>query len=157
MKVHRDWAEACGRRAQSAAGWLVLGLMACCLWSPAALAQEDTDFDGIPDLADNCVFFPNPMQEDSGGLNSSFADAIGDACQCGDVGPFASVDGVVDSDDALTLLDWLLGNLVLPPDDLDRCSVIGGVECNLVDLVVLTRSAAFTPPAPSQVCAPAIP
>ncbi|MBW2294361.1 MAG: thrombospondin type 3 repeat-containing protein [Deltaproteobacteria bacterium] len=40
-------------------------------------SQQDTDLDGLGDACDNCPSVPNPGQEDSGGT-----DGVGDACDC---------------------------------------------------------------------------
>ncbi len=41
---------------------------------PTLLPDDDQDLDGVPNLADNCVFLPNPGQENG---NSTLP---GDAC-----------------------------------------------------------------------------
>jgi hypothetical protein len=66
----------------------------------------DSDGDGVPDSLDNCKYRANADQADSGGVNSSVPDGIGDACQCGDV----NNDGTVTSSD-VTVLQRALVNL----------------------------------------------
>jgi hypothetical protein len=56
----------------------------------------------------------------------------------------------------LRLRDHLAGET--PADfALQKCSVIGNVECDLVDLVVIRRALAPLLPTVSQVCPPAVP
>jgi DNA-binding beta-propeller fold protein YncE len=113
-------------------------------------AQMDHDGDSVIDARDNCPFVPNPLQEDSGGTGSDSADGIGDPCQCGEV----TNDGKVDNAD-LTLMRTHLVNLG-SPDPLERCSVIGEVNCDILDMVVLWRALADLQPAIQQVCLPAV-
>ncbi|MFQ5699257.1 MAG: hypothetical protein ACE5IL_13350 [Myxococcota bacterium] len=85
----------------------------------------DTDSDGVADdgdlsgtsgdlpcgtgaslgCDDNCRVSPNPGQDDHGGVGTSVADGIGDACQCGD----NSGDGIVNVTDRVILARALGG------------------------------------------------
>ena len=72
----------------------------------SVLVMVDTDGDGIPDALDNCPYTANPDQKDSGGINTTVPDGIGDACQCGDV----NNDGIVNLTDK-TILSRSLASL----------------------------------------------
>lgn len=129
-------------------------------------AGSDTDQDGIGDEDDNCVHVANSGQEDEGSIASSAADGIGNTCQCGDSsgdGPVAdAIPEVSDEDDVETCLELLAG---LPPDPSDpgasaRCSVTGGTEFDIVDVVTL-QAELENSPLPSgatidQVCQQAV-
>jgi hypothetical protein len=128
----------------------------------------DPDCDGVPTEGgpapctsgqsagcdDNCPFEPNPGQQDSGGLNSSLPDGIGNACQCGDV----SGDGRVNLIDATILARSLLPQPTATVARPELCDVWPGPECNLIDATVLQR-ALLNPPTATiqQRCAPAQP
>jgi hypothetical protein len=59
--------------------------------------STDFDRDGVSNEADNCPYLANPDQRDSGGLwGRAKRDAIGDACQCGDL----DGDGTISAKDA---------------------------------------------------------
>ncbi|MFK7898570.1 MAG: S8 family serine peptidase [Myxococcota bacterium] len=87
--------------AQLLATWLLMTLV----FTGVARAQgTDTDFDGIPDSADNCVLVPNQGQHDDD------QDLYGDVCD-----PDLNNDGLVD---ALDIAEWkrLMGTGDLEPD-----------------------------------------
>jgi hypothetical protein len=130
----------------------------------------DTDCDGIPDdgapgdvpcadaqalgCDDNCPWWPNPGQDDTGGIGTgSPPDGIGDECQCGDV----SGDGRVSNADSIIIQRSLL----VPPTATmarpDLCDVGGSVGCSNGDSVIIGR-AQLTPPTATvqQHCDPAL-
>jgi len=103
---------------------------------------DDFDEDGSQDGFDNCPFIGNADQADFGGVRSptnplgTNLDGIGNACQCGDLFPLISANGIVDTDDLDSLRQELLNpSATSSPPPL--CSVTGGVECDIRDLVVL--------------------
>jgi len=116
----------------------------------------DTDGDGIPDVSDNCPFAPNPTQTDSGGINTTVPDGIGDACQCGDV----TGDGIVNIGDKTILSKSLAG---LPPyfsvgamPGFDKCDVNGDGVCNVADKTIISRALAALGPGIQQKCTAAV-
>ena len=68
-------------------------------------SDPDDDGDGSPDACDNCPFVANPGQEDTGGINTTEPDGIGNACQCGDV----TGNGIVNGQDANSIKRHGLG------------------------------------------------
>ncbi|MDG2335086.1 MAG: GDSL-type esterase/lipase family protein [Myxococcota bacterium] len=120
--------------------------------APDALAQ-DSDFDGIPDASDNCVFAANPSQADSGGLLGPAEDGIGDACQCGDL----NSDGQIDLLDVAIYQRDLAG--LLPEFDAPgRCSVTGGrLDCEPNDAYSMREAVVGLAPGIAQVCDAAVP
>ena len=115
-------------------------------------SEPDVDLDGIPDASDNCPNERNSGQEDDGGLLTTDANLIGNACECGDLGS----DGQVGDPDIAALRDWLARAPTAPPA-LQRCSVASGIECDVLDYSVLTRARNGLTPALAQVCAAASP
>jgi DNA-binding beta-propeller fold protein YncE len=121
-----------------------------CLGLPATCASlTDDDADGLRDAQDNCPFVANPDQADTGGVGSATPDGVGNACQCGDV----TNDNRVTSAD----LDAIRAELATPGTlaSTARCSVVGGTECNVADVVVLERVLASAKPRLDNVCAAA--
>jgi hypothetical protein len=118
-------------------------------------AGEDTDGDGHPDDADNCVNAANDQQLDSGGvLLANASDGIGNVCQCGD-GHVAN-DGTVFETDVPACQDALAGAQT-DAQTLQRCSVTGGPEFDIEDLVILQqRTGGDVGAAIEQVCQPAV-
>jgi hypothetical protein len=115
----------------------------------------DPDADGYLSACDNCDFKSND-QFDGGRIGSNVPDGIGDACQCGRLGS----DAVVDAADVTALRNHLRFGGTLTPDQLSRCSVIGGQnECTIRTVTVLRRALAVPPLAPgvAQVCDAAVP
>ena len=111
---------------------------------PAAIL--DSDEDGIADGTDNCPFVSNPDQQDSGGVDTTEPDGIGDACQCGDV----NNSGIVDNTDAVLIKRYVLG---LPPGvDLDKCNINTGNTCDNTDAVLIQRAVLGLPPGIVQSC-----
>ncbi len=124
---------------------------------PDAPLDADADGDGVDDADDNCVYEPNPGQEDVGGVanpgdpSGLIPDGIGDACQCGDVDGDGKVTGV----DEVVLNRDLAG---LPPGltSPQKCVVIG-TECNGVDATIIARAVQGLPPGILQLCEAALP
>ena len=120
-------------------------------------ATGDYDADGTEDAVDNCPVHPNgtPPQPDSGGVESSLPDGVGDPCQCGDV----DGDGkVLQSDVDAVRLFLAEPALALPfPDKCNVAGKSGAAECDVLDLVVLTRARETLGPGVAQICAPALP
>ena len=111
----------------------------------------DTDSDGVFDSQDNCVLTHNINQADSGGVNSSNPDGIGDACQCGD----QNADGKVTNTDAVLIQRHLVN---LPsPFNADLCDVNGDGICSNTDAVIIKRAVLGLPPGVGQGCAAAVP
>jgi hypothetical protein len=129
----------------------------------------DSDCDGIPDdgaagnlpcatgqslnCDDNCRYWPNPGQEDTGRIALQVPDGIGNACQCGDV----SGDGWVNVGDYIIMRRALalppLGTMVRP----DLCDVGSSVGCNVGDAIVMLRALQNPPSATiGQNCDPAL-
>ena len=112
----------------------------------------DVDLDGIPDATDNCLNERNAGQEDDGRLLSPTPNGIGNACECGDLG----VDGQIGDPDIAALRAWLARAPTATPA-LQRCSVAGGIECDVRDYSVLTRARNGLAPGIGPVCAAASP
>jgi YD repeat-containing protein len=112
--------------------------------------EVDSDGDGISDSSDNCPFASNPDQQDSGGMNTTEPDGIGDACQCGDV----NNNGLVDNTDAVLIKRYVLG---LPPGvDLNKCNINAGNTCDNTDAVLIQRAVLGLPPGITQSCPAAV-
>ncbi len=119
------------------------------------IASADTDADGVPDSQDNCPYFANPSQSDSGGHGfGNTPDGIGDACQCGDI----TGEGQVNDTDATFIKRWALGlfaPLFLVPDN---CDVNGDGICGGTDGTLVRHAAIGNPPAIfGQNCPSALP
>ena len=113
--------------------------------------NPDSDGDGLLDGQDNCVLTQNINQTDSGSVNSSDPDGIGDACQCGD----QNADGKVTNTDAVLIQRYLVG---LPsPFNADLCDVNGDGNCSNTDAVIIKRAVLGLPPGVVQGCAAAVP
>ena len=112
----------------------------------------DADLDGVADSIDDCRYEANPAQTDSGGPNGATANGIGDACECGDLG----TNGRVEDADVSALRSWL-ARAPGPVPALQRCSVRGGIECDVVDWAVLRRARLSLAPGIAEVCAAASP
>ena len=153
----------------------------------AVVTTIDLDGDGLSDSLDNCKNAPNngnavctaagapiacctgagvgtcPLQTDSGGINTSVPDGIGDACQCGDT----NNDGKVTSTDVTVLKRALAG---LSPAfsvpglgvGLGKCNVAatatpGAAGCTATDATVISRALAGLSPGIFQGCDAAAP
>jgi hypothetical protein len=126
-------------------------------------SSGDVDADGTVDAIDNCLYRPNPNQQDTGGFGSAnIADGIGDVCQCGNV----AGDGRVAADDVLAYRQSLANPAGAPLSAAaqTRCVVIGtGTACNVLQVSAIRRALAVPalPPLTSasvaQVCAAAKP
>jgi hypothetical protein len=144
------------------------GELQCGGAEPCADLGGDTDGDGncddgpgdfctggeTTDCKDNCKFKFNPHQEDTGGVGTSAADGIGNACQCGDV----TGDGVTNGTDATFIERSALGLHVAiigwPPSVL--CDVTGDGQCNGTDATFIRRAAlGLFSPLFGQNCPPA--
>jgi hypothetical protein len=135
--------------------------MACCTGLGTGTCTPpapDTDGDGVLDSVDNCKYEPNAAQTDSGGINTSVPDGIGDACQCGDT----NNDGKVTSTDVTVLKRALAG---LSPAfsvpglgvGLGKCNVAatatpGAAGCTATDATVISRALAGLTPGIFQGC-----
>ena len=111
---------------------------------------QDLDCDGVSNAIDNCPFFPNADQLDSGGVASPLdvqgmtPDGVGDACQCGDT----NADGRVDSIDSTVLtrclnnLDSCAGGSGLSglPGGTAKCGVGGEAGCDASDADLIQRA-----------------
>jgi cysteine-rich repeat protein len=120
--------------------------------SPTSCKKLDTDRDGVPDLQDNCPYTANLDQKDSGGINTTTPDGIGDACQCGDV----SGDGIVNTADSTVLARSLVGQSpyfsVGAMPGAAKCDLNGDGVCSTVDLSILKRGLVGLSPGINQVC-----
>ena len=90
--------------------------------------QEDYDGDTVGDSCDNCIYVSNPDQADSDG------DNIGDACDyiCGD----ADASGDVDIDDAVYLIAYIFSGGP-PPDPYESGDADLSGEVDIDDVVYL--------------------
>ncbi|TMA24138.1 MAG: hypothetical protein E6J87_24385 [Deltaproteobacteria bacterium] len=93
---------------------------------------------GWLDAVDNCPFVSNPDQLDSGGINTTVPDGIGDACQCGDV----TGNGIVNGQDANAIKRH---GLRIEPNPTflvpGNCDVTGNGACNGQDANAVKRAA----------------
>jgi hypothetical protein len=104
----------------------------------AISALDDCDADGVAEAVDNCLFTQNPNQADAGGVASSVADGIGDACQCGDV----TGNGIVNGQDAIAIKRHALGITPNPAFAVPgNCDVTGNGVCNGQDANAVKRVA----------------
>jgi len=118
-----------------------------CLGATATCeALLDADADGLRDMQDNCPFVANTDQADTGGVASSNADGIGNACQCGDM----NGDNQVTSADVEAVRAELAAPGTLASTA--RCSVAGGSECDMRDVAVLLRVLTMQKPKLENVC-----
>jgi hypothetical protein len=131
----------------------VLALSACALLAPQAARAGDHDDDGRADAFDNCPYAANPGQEDSGGLDGTGADGVGDACQCGDV----------TGDGRITLADGIAirRSLLVPPTasltQPELCDVGGSAGCSIADALAISRALLQPPTATIRPqCGPAV-
>lgn len=117
-------------------------------------AGEDLDGDGHPDDADNCVNAANDQLDSGGVLVAGQSDGIGNVCQCGD-GQLANDGAVFPAD--VPACQAALAGAEADAQTVERCSVTGGPEFDIEDLVVLAqRTAGDTDAAIEQVCQPAV-
>ena len=117
-----------------------------------AAATGDYDGDGVQDALDDCPVEGNSAQTDSGGLNTTSPDGIGNLCQCGDT----SDDGQIDAADVSALRSFLADSLATLPAP-QKCDVGGSAGCDLNDSVRLRRALAGSAPGISNVCAVFLP
>src|SRR5262249_41246009 len=127
----------------------------CSSGTCAGQPAPDGDSDGSCNAADNCPYVANPGQEDVGGVGPAIPDGIGDVCQCGDL----NGEGVVDTADVAAYRSHLADPAGLPftGPALAKCSVAGGVGCDILDVVVMRRALVGQGPGIDQVCAAALP
>ena len=97
----------------------------------------DSDGDGPDDDVDNCPLTANPGQEDSGGINTTASDDIGDTCQCGDV----SGNGIVNGQDANVIQRYAIGAQSPLFSVPGNCDVSGNGACNGQDANAVKRAA----------------
>ena len=117
-------------------------------------AGEDVDGDGHPDDADNCVNAENDQRDDGGVLVANATDGIGNVCQCGD-GQLANNGTVFPAD--VPACQQALAGAEADPQTVERCSVTGGPELDIEDLVILQQATAEDASAAvEQVCQPAV-
>jgi hypothetical protein len=115
------------------------------------LLAVDSDLDGVPDGADNCLHAANDQADADG-------NGRGDACECGD----ADDDGAVSAPDVARLRASLANPAAgpLPPKGALKCTAHGDrpAACSVVDAAVLRRALAAPPlgPGVAQVCRPAL-
>jgi hypothetical protein len=109
----------------------------------------------VPDAApDNCVNAANDQLDSGGVLLAGSSDGIGNVCQCGD-GQLAN-DGTVFPADVPACQAALAGTQT-DAQTVERCSVTGGSELDIEDLVILEqRTAGDSSAAIEQVCQPAV-
>jgi hypothetical protein len=119
--------------------------------------EPDHDADGVCDGGglgggactagpDNCPLAANPApQTDSGGIDTTTPDGIGDVCQCGD----ATNNGIVDAADIQVVRENLVGATLSDAFIGKRCNVIGlragdasGSDCDVEDVYQLRRAVA---------------
>ena len=116
-------------------------------------SPDDSDADGISEESDNCPFKFNFDQLDTGTLNSTSMDGIGDLCQCGEGN---DPGGDVTIDDAAAQREQLAGQSI-GDEPAQRTSVAQGTELNILDVAVLARETqGLAGPGIMQVCAPAV-
>lgn len=96
---------------------------------------KDSDGDKVPDYTDNCPYIGNPDQRDSGGLQSSARDGIGDRCQCGDF----SGDGRVDQQDLKLLGLALKARTRNGLPHLELCNMTGNIACDGADYLEMRK------------------
>ncbi len=121
---------------------------------------QDTDGDGIGDVADNCPLIVNASQADIGGVGpTSVPDGIGDVCQCGDVnndGRVTGLDGTLIKRASLNLAPFTTGVGALPAPN--KCDVNGGAtgdavfHCSGLDGTLVQRASLVLPPGVLQFC-----
>ncbi len=125
--------------------------------SSSCTVPEDLDGDSVRTEADNCPYFPNPLQQDRGswdpennlaiGMHTPGAsfDGIGDKCQCAE----GNSDGKITNGgpDLSNLRHYLLGEDVsgLGFDSTARCNLKNDTadtaeKCNILDAMVLKRA-----------------
>ncbi len=88
--------------------------------------SEDFDCDGIPDVSDNCPFWPTALLDDTNG------DGRGDACQCGD----ANGDGLINVSDILTANSGIFD----PTQVGVLCDATGDGLCNVSDILAINSA-----------------
>ena len=128
--------------------------------SSSCTVPEDLDGDAVRTEADNCPYFPNPMQEDRGSFDpennlalgshtpGASYDGIGDKCQCGESNGDGKITNAGGSgSDLSNLRGYLLGKDVsgMGFDSTARCNLKNdtadtGEKCNLLDAMVLKRA-----------------
>jgi uncharacterized repeat protein (TIGR03806 family) len=121
-------------------------------WIRTGLATIDSDDDTRADANDNCPRTSNLSQSDAGGLNSSGANGVGDACECGDV----TGDGRADTADLGPIRDQLRRTATLSGAANRRCDSASDTgECSIVSWARLRKALNGTTAAHPQSCAAA--
>ncbi len=113
-----------------------------------APASCDFDGDNQPDASDLCPWIADSGL-DSGGIQTSTPDGIGDDCFCGDWDD----DGIIQAADVTRLREVLaeVPGAVTPPQ---KCDINEDGDCNVLDVVILRRNLeGFGAPPIRQTCA----
>jgi hypothetical protein len=123
---------------------------------------SDVDNDGYGDEFDNCTYECNPSQANAGALGNDPPDTFGDACQCADTNLTGVIHGA-GSEPGPWDLDLIRAHAAgadASPDVATLCSVIQGIECTMLDAVVLDMaidSGGLSLPGIVPVCESAVP
>lgn len=106
--------------------------------SVASGIPDDADLDLRRDFEDNCVYTANADQLDQGGFQTTVADSVGDACQCGEGEDNGVVDegGIGGNADLTAMLGYLRGEPSLD-FDVNRCSIQNPSSCTILDAALL--------------------
>jgi hypothetical protein len=125
-------------------------------------ADGDNDSDLIGNNSDNCANFANADQRNDGTVLAvgQDLDTIGNACTCGDGETTNSVrPGSVFLEDDLAVCQAALAGAPIDAQARQRCSVTGGTELDLRDVLTLQLRLSPDPPPDveiRQVCQPAV-
>jgi hypothetical protein len=98
--------------------------------------NQDSDGDRVPDSKDNCPYFSNTSQRDSGSLLSKAKDRIGNACQCGDV----NGDGIINAKDPVMIRKTLRKGSKIRMKRPDLCHVGGTKGCTVKDALLIEKA-----------------
>jgi hypothetical protein len=124
-------------------------------------ADGDNDGDLIGNNSDNCANFTNFDQRNDGSIQAvgQNLDTIGNACTCGDGESDNSTrPGSVFLEDDLEACQAALAGAPIDAQARQRCSVTGGTELDIRDILTLQLRLSPEPPSDvqiRQVCQPA--